>query len=300
MEALPPSGPEDEESIRSISELRSSLMQDGYAPAELNLAEHANEIPRDAAVVMIAGAKTRFTAAEAKAIDDYLAEGGRLLYFAEFQADPGLDAVLAKYGVKVDDGLLADDKVNPGDPFLVVSPIFADHEITRLLKSQKMNVKMFTARGLTVLREGTLDGVTTTPLVVTSPYAWEESSPGDRPAPDSGEKAGSIPMVVAATRPTKDAPHKRFDETRVVVMGDSQLLVDAAWKDEADRNLVLNSVAWASAQTSKITIRPPDRDISVIDIDQPMRAKIQFLSIIALPLVLIGLGLTITTLRRDR
>ncbi len=295
-----PVGGSPEESLTTISELKKSLLQEGYAPEDLNLIEKNNEIPKDAAALVIAGAKSPFSDGEKAALKKYLEEGGRLLYFAERDAEPGLDALLAEYGVQVDRGLLADERVNPTNPYVIVTPFFAEHEMTRLLKQLRMNLELPSVRGLSVLHEGLASGVTATPVALTSPFAWVESTPDGKPRPDQGEKQGSIPVVVASTRNTSSAAEKRFDEARVVVFGDSELLVDANWGHEANRNMVMNAIAWASNQVKKITIRPPDRDISTIDLTDELMAKIRFLSMDLLPLSLIGVGLAIWLSRRNK
>src|SRR5262249_59445010 len=75
---LEPAEPRDP---ASVSELRKTLLQEGYAPGPLNLAD-AKEVPRDAALVVVAGAKSKFTKAETEQLTRYLDQGGRLLYFA--------------------------------------------------------------------------------------------------------------------------------------------------------------------------------------------------------------------------
>lgn len=292
--------PGEDGSATSMAELKTSLLQEGYAADELNLAEKQNVIPRDAAALVIANARAKYTEPELQAVEAYLAQGGRLVYFAEPGAEPGLDGVLAKYGLQVDPGLLADDKVNPQSPYVIVTPFFADHEVTRMLKQLRMQVQLPTARGLAILKQGTLDGVTTTPIVLTSPYAWVETTPNDSPTRDSGEKSGAIPVAAVSTRPTKDVADKRYDEARVVVLGDSQIVVDALWGYEPNRNLVMNAVAWATSQVSKITIRPPDRELSMIDINDAMLGQIRFVSMDLLPVLLLGIGLAIWGTRRSK
>lgn len=283
----------------SLSELRRSLTQEGYTVEELSLLEKRNEVPKDAALLVIAGARSPYSAPEKQALRDFLDQGGRLLYFAEANAEPGLEEVLAAYGVQVDPGLLA-DQLNPYDPYSIVSVFFGEHEVTRLLKQLKINVLFPTSRGLSALHSGTAEGVTSTPLVTSSPYGWVETKPDDEPSLDSGEKGGAVPMVIASTRGTSSAKEKRFEEARLVAFGDSELLLDANWGHEGNRNLVLNAFGWASAQVSKITIRPPDRDISTIEIDGRTLARIRFVSMDLFPLSMIGIGLAIWLARRSK
>jgi ABC-type uncharacterized transport system involved in gliding motility auxiliary subunit len=283
----------------SVSELRASLAHEGYQAEPLNLAGQA-EVPKDAALLVIAGAKSRISENEVAAIRRYLDEGGRVLYFAELGAEPGLDEPLAAYGVQVDPGVVADLQFAVGSPYVVLSLFYGEHEMTRMHRRQQLNLELPTTRGLSVVREGLADGVVAQPVVFSSPFAWVETTPNNRPEPNDGEKTGQIPLVVASTRNTAAAENKRFDEARLVVFGDSELLVDANWGHEPNRNLVMNAFAWASTQAEKITIRPPDRDISTLDLDRATLARIRFLATDLLPVGLLGIGLAIWLTRRNK
>jgi hypothetical protein len=283
----------------SLAEFLKQLLQEGYTAEELNLAGKS-EVPGDASLVIIAGARTPYTAPEQEALRQYLAAGGRMLYFAEMAAEPKLEPLLAEYGVEVDAGLAADPQFNSGNPYALVSLFYGQHEMTRPLAQRKLNIAFPTTRSLTVLRQGMAPGVKTEAVVLTSPFAWVELTPAADATPSDGEKSGQLTLVAAATRPTKDAPHKRFDEARVVVMGESEILLSSNWGHEANRNLVMNALGWATHQVEKITIRPPDRELSTLKMDTGMLERIRFVSTDLLPLSLMGLGVAIWLSRRNK
>lgn len=288
---------EDLANYTSASRFKASLMPEGYAPDDLNLVQ-SRDIPRDASLLIIAAAQVKFSEREVALLEQYLAQGGRLLYFAEQGREPGLDGLLARYGVQIDNGVLTED---PRNPYVIISSSYADHEIARPLIEKQLNLEMPTARGLSMLKEGVEQGVRVTPIATTSTYAWEETNPGDdRPNLDSGEKTGAIPIVVAAVRDTSGAKDKRFDEGRLVVFGDAQFITDGLIGHEPGRNLVMNATAWASNQLNNITIRPPDRDLSTIDLDDAMLAQIRFLAMDLLPVLMAGIGLAIWLTRRSK
>jgi hypothetical protein len=290
-----------DEPEQSLSELGKSLEQEGYTPAPLNLlAGKAMEVPQDAAVVVVAGARNPVSAGEEKALRAYLDRGGRVAVFAEAVVDGGLKALLAAYGVQVDPGILADDRATAGNPYLLLTNFYSEHELARSLKRLELIAELPTARGLTVLHEGLMDGVHVEPVLTTSPYAWEVAKPAEAPVRQDGDKTGSIPVVTATTRRTAEVKDKRFDEARLLVFGDAQLLVDANWGHEANRNLVLNALAWTTSQSAKITIRPPDRDISTLDVDGPVYERIRFVATDLLPFSLLGVGLVVWLQRRNR
>lgn len=283
----------------ALSELKKSLMQEGYSPELLNLAGKT-EVPKEASLVIIAGTKSPFLEPERNVLKKYLDQGGRMLFFADANSEAGLDKILAGFGIEIDKGIVADDKLAVNSPYVVMSQFYGEHEIARLLKQLSMTVLFPMSRGLTVLREGLPEGVKAEAVVLTSPFAWVETKPDDNPSPSDGEKTGQIPIVVAATKNTASATDKHFDEARVVVIGTSNIAIDPNWGHDPNRNLVMNSIAWATQQGNKITIRPPDRDISTIDIDKIMLAKIRFLATDLFPLALLGIGLAIWVTRRNK
>lgn len=295
---IEPAAQTEEAVAQSLATLNRLLGDEGYAPEGLNLVQRG-EIPRDASAIVIAGARTSFSPPEIKLVDEYLARGGRLLYFAEAQVVSGLEPLLAEYGVAVEPGIVADARVNPEQPYGVYTPFFGDHEIVRALAAQQMNVVFATARALTILREGTLPGVQAIPIVLTTPYAWADLDVGEKPKQDEGERAGQLPLAVAIVRPVS-LPERRSDVTRIVVFGDSDITAGTLGITPANLNLVLNAFAWTTQQIQKITIRPPDRDISTIDLTNSQLETIRLLSMDVLPTVLLAIGLTIWLTRRSR
>ncbi len=283
----------------ALSEFKRQLLLEGYAAEELNLAGKT-EVPRDASLVILAGAKTPYTQPEVEVLRKYLGAGGRMLYFAEANAEPKLDELLAEYGVQVDAGVAGDVQYNGGNPYVILSLFYSEHEIARPLAQGRLNTAFVTARGLTVLRAGLAPGVQVQPVVLTSPFGWVETTPEKDATPSEGEKSGQLPLVAASTRDTKGAQDKRFDEARLVVVGDSELLLDANWGHEANRNLVMNALGWASHQVERITIRPPDREVSALDMDLELMNRIRFVSTDLLPLSLLGVGLAIWLSRRNK
>lgn len=287
--------------LTSLSELKQQLVQEGYSVGELNLAGGMT-VPTDAALVALAGAKAPFTAPEVESLRRYLAVGGRLLHFAEAYGDPGpeLAGLLAEYGVEVDPGVVADAQFNSGSPYVILSLFYGNHEISRPLRQRQLNIEFPTARSLTVRHEGLAEGVKVESVLLTSPFGWVETTPTEQPRPSQGEKSGQLTLVTASTRDTSGAQGKRFDEARLVVVGDSELLLDSRWGHEGNRNLVMNALGWATHQVEKITIRPPDRAASTLQLDAEMLHRIRFVSTDVLPLSLLGVGLAIWLSRRNK
>ncbi|MDP1824675.1 MAG: Gldg family protein [Archangium sp.] len=295
---LDPAGEGPEALAASLATAKRVLQEEGYNPQPLNLID-GQEVPADASALVIAGATNTFSENEQAILERYLDQGGRLLFFAEAQAEAGLEGLLAKYGAQIEPGIVADTKVNPKQPFIVYTPFFGDHEITRPAEKAKVNVVFATARGITLLKEGTLTDLNVVPLVLTTPYAWLETTFGEPLAPDPTERTGQQVLAVSVTRPTVHTTPRRNDEARVVIFGDSDLLTGTFGYDP-NRDLVMNAFAWTTQQPAKITIRPPDRDISTVDLTDEKLGTIRLLAIDVFPTLLMAIGLTIWQARRAR
>ncbi len=294
-----PAGPGQR--VVSMSEMAQQLAREGYATRELNLAG-GTTVPRNAAAVLITAPKASFTPPEVDSLRAYLAAGGRMLYFAEAYGEPGehLAKLLAEYGLSVDAGVVADAQFNAGSPYVVLSIFYGNHEVAKPLSQRQLNIEFPTARSLSLQSEGRAEGVKVEPLILTSPYGWVESTPNDQPEPSEGEKTGQLILAAASTRAISGVQGQRNDEARLVVVGDSELLLDSRWGHEGNRNLVMNALGWATNQTEKITIRPPDRATSTIQLDTELLNRIRFVSTDVLPLTLLGVGLAIWLSRRNK
>ncbi|AGC46642.1 hypothetical protein MYSTI_05363 [Myxococcus stipitatus DSM 14675] len=283
----------------TLSELRRQLLHEGYAADAMYLVG-TTDIPRDASLVIIAGARAPYTEPEVEVLRKYLAGGGRMLYFTDVGLEDGLGSLLAEYGIQLDEGVAADSQFNSGNPYVLVSKFYSNHAIVKPLVQRNLNVQLPMVRSLGVLREGMAPGVRVEPMVHTSQNGWVETTPAQNAVPSDGEKAGQLTLAAAITRDTSDTPDKRFGEARLVVLGDSDLLLDSNWGHEPNRNLVMNALGWASHQVARITVRPPDREVSTLELDASAVKRMRFLATDLFPLTLMGLGIAIWLARRHK
>ncbi len=294
---LEPAQPRDP---ASLSELRKTLLQEGYLPGTLNLAD-GKEVPADAALVVVAGAKSKFGKAEAEQLGKYLEQGGP-------------DALLrrGRGGARAS---IRSSRATASRWTRAWWPTTSTPSTAPTWWSRTSSATpswRATSSGASTTSssprcaaspcsdEGLAEGTEVAPVLLTSPNGFEVKTPTENPQRQSGDKAGSIPLIVQSTRPVGNAEGKRNDEMRLVVFGDSEILVDPNWGDEPNRNMVMNAFAWATSQVQKITIRPPDRDISTIDLDAPRLARIRFLATDLVPFGLLGIGLAIWLNRRSK
>ena len=90
---------------RGYQVAQKALKNEGYALAELNLMRES-DVPKDAAVLIIAAPQKYLLPNEVEAVGRYLDRGGRIFLLLDPYHDAGLKNLLAGYGVTLDDGMI--------------------------------------------------------------------------------------------------------------------------------------------------------------------------------------------------
>jgi ABC-type uncharacterized transport system involved in gliding motility auxiliary subunit len=285
-----------------FSSVSKALENEGFQTGSLNLLEKA-EVPTDAKVVMVISAGKRFLDKEAAALKAFLDKGGRLAIFDDPQQVNGLEPLMKDWGIQVDDDLVVDMSqaaqtvAGPTAPICFPSPT---HEATKALARTALAIPF--ARSLASV-EG---GLRSTPLASSGPESWGETdlkalAAGQEPTFDSGrEKIGPLPIALVAEKPVPPAADRRSVMGRLMVVGSSQFFTNRVETVLGNRDFFLNTINWLADQGDRITIRPRSRDGSRIFLTQAQVTGLRFLTMDALPVSLLGLGLAVWLIRRSK
>jgi ABC-type uncharacterized transport system involved in gliding motility auxiliary subunit len=277
------------------------LRDDGFEVATLSLLEAA-EVPADATVVLAAGARKALLDPEVKALRAWLEAGGKLGVYLEPGLDTGLDGLLRDWGIEAPDDLVVDPSpvsaLFGGSASTPLVTPTTQHPVTRALEG--VGLAFPTARSLTGLSAATVPPF---PLVLTARSAWAERDvsgafAGRTVRQDSGEKPGPFPVAMAAARSVPGGEAGR--EGRLLVAGDSEFFDDGYQQVLGNLDFFLNGVAWLAEQPDRITVRPRAREGSRLFLTEAQVSVLRFLTVDAVPLALLGLGLAIWLVRRSR
>lgn len=289
------------EEPRGYDRFAKALSAEGYGVATLSLLDKA-EVPDDASVVVVAGARTAFLKGEVGALERYASRGGHLGVFLEPDVDAGLDGLLKSYGVQADDDVVVDP--SPAAQLLgsPVSPIVmpsAAHPISRDLTDVALVFP--TARSLVAL---TATQPVPTPLALTGRDAWGETDlkgvfERGVARRDEGEKRGPLPVAMAVEKGVADQG-RRSDHARLVVAGDADFFSNKYLQLGGNRDFAMNAVGWLAEQEDRITIRPRSREASMVMLTDAQSTALKFLGVDVLPVALLGLGLAVWMVRRSR
>jgi ABC-type uncharacterized transport system involved in gliding motility auxiliary subunit len=138
--------------------------------AELNLMRES-DVPKDAAVLIIAAPQKDLLANEVDALSRYLERGGRIFLLLDPYHDAGLKNLLAGYGVILDDGMIFEINQLTQDR-AILSPIVTQYKPHRITQNFTVATIFPFARPLFLNHD--VKTATLVPLVETSPASWEK------------------------------------------------------------------------------------------------------------------------------
>ncbi len=275
------------------------LEGEGFEVATLSLLEKA-DVPEDASAVLVAGARKALLDPEVQALRRYAARGGHVGAFLEPEVNAGLDGFLNEYGIEADEDMVVDpspvSRLFGGSPVTPIVRPSAGHEITRDLA--QVGVALPTTRSLVAL---TGAPVTPAPIALSGKESWGETNikslytSGAKH--DEGEKSGPLPVAMAAEKPGSGAGAGR---SRVVVVGDADFFANGYQQLLGNLDFFMNSASWLAEREDRITIRPRSREASSLFLTEAQVSSLKFLTIWALPVGLLELGLAVWLVRRSR
>ncbi|MBU6477471.1 MAG: Gldg family protein, partial [Xanthomonadaceae bacterium] len=272
------------------------LSTHGIRALPLNLAEAA-EVPRNANLVVLASPQAALLPASVQKLQDYVANGGNLLWLTEPGSDDlGLAPLAQALGIKRLPGRLFDAQsaTATGDARMLVASHYPTQAIT---DGFDVNTVFPRAAALAAL-PGTAWNVQ--PILQSGARSWNQTTPVD-PAqaafdPDSSELKGPLTFGYALSR-LSPSPDK--NQQRVVVIGGGDFLSNAFLDDGGNLAFGERVFDWLLGDDALAAAAQPAPD----SVMKPTRAQLGTLTfgyLIALPILLILIGLAINWRRRRR
>jgi ABC-type uncharacterized transport system involved in gliding motility auxiliary subunit len=277
------------------SGIRHSLEGQAFLVKRLSLAQQ-REVPKDCAVLVIAGPSTQPFPAEITAVERYLQRGGKALVMVDPAPGIGLETFLDHWGVRAGRDLVIDASgagrlYGAGPAVPLVKDYDGQHPITR---GFRLNTFFPLAR--TLSPKDNPGDAQVSPLAQTSADSFAEPYTGGRRRASFDprqDRKGPLLLAVAVTREAKSGK-----QARMVVVGDSDFISNAFFSQAGNGDFFLAAINWLAEEEELIAIQPrPQQDRRVQLTDQQARG-IFWLVIVAMPLVALGLGIGVNWRRR--
>ena len=257
------------------------------------------EVPNDCTVLIVSGPKYDYTEPAVQAIKRYVENGGDALFMIdpplrlgreENTGSPSLVKMLEGWGVTLNRDLALDTS-GIGQIFGLseVVPLVTNYESHPIVREMK---EVATAFPLSRTVEAkSADKTSVEKLFSTSANSYASSnlsSPEIRIDPKR-DKKGPLPLGAAGTYDNKG---------RFVVVGSSSWVANNILRFNGNRDLFLNMMNWLSSDEDLISIRPKDPEDRRLALSRREMSKLFWLSVIILPLAVIGSGLAVWWRRR--
>jgi ABC-type uncharacterized transport system involved in gliding motility auxiliary subunit len=305
------------------SSVASSLQKENYQSAELNLLQQP-EVPKDAAVLIVAGPKKNLFPEEIASMEAYLKAGGKLMLLLDPYVDAGMGDMARRYGIQLDDDVVV-DKLSRLFGASYLTPVvleYAPHKITR--EFQESNVATFfpEARSISPAKEAP-QGVHVEAIASTSPNAWGETNlallkQGQAGFEEKEDLAGPVPIATLAEidvkppepnenqaaadkqPPPKEEPSETPSSRKayLLVVGDSDFANNTNFGLSGNGDLFLNMVNFLAEEENLITISRKEKEGRPMLMTQSQGTLLFWTVMVLVPLLVVGCGLGVYRVRR--
>lgn len=267
-------------------------------------------IPEDAAAVVLVSPKKPLQESERKLLVDYARNGGRLLMFTDPRTTSDIKEIAAEFGIDVGENVIIDQVQRLfAAPALGAQPIVRDytaHPVTRSMTPQHVtiyNIASSVKKGAKIP-----DGSDVQEIMKTSPTSWAETNLAalfDGPEPavslDPDDIQGPVSLAAAYEKKLESASddgEQDFEKvSRVLVVGDSDWMLNANIGLYSNRDLVMNAVNWLVGEEGGISIRAKTIRASAAPI-QAETFRLLFISGFIVPELILIFGLIVWWRRR--
>jgi len=267
-------------------------------------------IPKNTSFVVIAAPDKDYLEGEVKILQDYLKKGGNLLWLTEPGGIFGLDDLEQQLGLEIQEGTLVDanqalqEMLGIRHPAVIAIIDYGDSALTTDLTTHTL-FPFATA----ILKD---ESITDSPwkyqpLLTTLPTSWLESGDlqGNVKYDDDSDRPGPLDIAQALTRAKSDGTDNDTDkadgkkEQRVLVMGDSNFLLNSFIGQGSNLELASNIFNWLGEDDELISISKISAPDSSLDLPgwALYGSALYFLLVLPIGLVLIG---TIRWIRRRK
>jgi ABC-type uncharacterized transport system involved in gliding motility auxiliary subunit len=288
-----------------FSMLKELLERNNYKTQALNLIQKP-EIPKECTVLLVGGPKLDYVEPVVAAIKNYVEGGGRAL----FALDPPLQLKgnsigenqllanqLSAWGITPDKNLVVD--LNPMNRLfgfsaaVVLITQYQSQAIVRELKDEATAFPLSRS-----LETKSVDKSTVEKLFETSQdsFGTPNLNSPEVNANDPKNKKGPLTLGAAATYNNG----QQGNNGRFVVVGSSSWLQNniLGSRSFGNRDLFLNTVNWLSSDEDLISIRPKEPEDRRLTLTGRQMRLLFYLSVIFLPLIVVGAGLGVWWRRR--
>lgn len=284
----------DENNVDNVyGNLRNYLEKNNILVKNINLMT-VDAIPEDAEMLVVASPKQDFTYTERDLLDNYIYNGGNVIFLFDYLAkDPSFDqlnGLLSKYNIAINyDKVKETDESRhlSKDPYTIFVDVYSND-----IMSSNFSTIMTNSRSISILKNKK-DYITTTSLIRTKDSAIGEMVDKSR----GSDNKGPLDIAVAVE-------YKGGSETgKIITIGNSSFISDSAYQYYGDyyianMNFFLSCVNWMVDIEDDIIVPTKNYDQNMFSITDQQSTIMGIVLIVVFPLIIFGTGLMVYLRRR--
>jgi ABC-type uncharacterized transport system involved in gliding motility auxiliary subunit len=276
------------------------LQQKGFKFLPLNLVEN-NEIPNNATAVVIASPESAWLDGEIDIIRNYIAKGGNLLWLAEPDSNQFLARLAEQLELEFIPRIVIDpnaQKLGINDPQFVLITDYANHPIGQATSG----VTVFPqAVAIEQIPNDHVDWQYL-PLLTTQANVWSETT-----LPLKGAEQPFVfnlgddtqgPLNIGYLLSRTITKNEKNTEQRIAVIGDGDFLSNTYLGNGSNLELGMATMNWLAGDDALISIPVKTTLDNQLELNQTQSLVIGIGFLIAMPLLLLGIGLSLWWYRR--
>lgn len=266
----------------------SQLEQSGMRAVPLNFSQ-VTSVPAQTDLVVLAGPQTPLTPGATKALTDYLATGGNLLWLVDpGNLDASLQPIADALGIRVLPGELIDTSspaVGLKDPRMIV---LGDYPASMITRGFTLTTLFPEVAPLAEVRKSDWK---IEPFLRSSPQATTQSLNGNAAVPLRGPLDFGFAFSRLSPSPAKS-------EQRVVVIGNGDFLSNSFLGNGGNRALGERVFNWLLGDDQLISMPPRGAPDRILNVSQGELSALTIGFMVIMPLMLLAIGGWIAWRRR--
>ncbi len=271
------------------------LKQNGFHLGSLNLAV-AQEVPSNVSVLVVTQPQLDLMRGEIDKLLRYVERGGNLLWLVDAEPLHGLERLAEKLDLLLPPGIVIDPAATEmnAPPTWSLGASYPPHAITRNFSL----ITVFPSARALLWNENSTDENEKSwqhnVIVEAAPRGWvSRKVPKDKPIFDKQhDTPGPAVIAMALQRRINDR------DQRIVVVGNGAFLANSYAGNGGNVDLGVNMVNWLASDDNLITLQPRAAKDSSLVLSKMQLGIISGVFLLALPLLLAGVGIYIWRKRR--
>ena len=259
------------------------------------------EIPKDCTMAVIAGPQNDYLPPEIEVLRKYLQDGGRMLIMLDAGVElPNLTKLLSDFGVNARNDLVIDEnpvaQIFGTEPYMPLIVKYGTNPIAQPLNGRATLFPL--SRSFEVSKDSKA-GVSADSLCDTSAdsYGVTNWNPKIKEIQFHAGKDIKGPLTVAVAGTVQGGGEKKT-EGRFVALGTSLVAANSFLGFQSNRDFIMNSINWLSADEDLISIRATPPDSQHLNMNAEQMRRVLILGVFGIPILIVLAGFLVWWERR--